>query len=163
MLQDLNKLKKLGFTFILRFTDNNKPQVKVGGGYVSLEIFLRDILEKISKLNRSPKNSDAVDPELVTRLNDYLTEMNNMNLQKAEASRRESFQGRWNSSGTGKISSPRGNFIKAVVEKETTGSQAFFTRGGSMSPGLDSKRSLHLTEDFTINVISGGAGQRNKY
>lgn len=80
-----------------------------------------------------------------------------MNLQKAEASRRESFQGRWNSIGAGKISSPRGNFLKAVVEKETTGNQGFLMRRGSMSPGLDSKRSLHLTEDFTINVISEGS------
>lgn len=142
-MQDLNKLKKLGFSFILKFTENSKPPlVKVGGGYVTLEQFLHYILDKINKSNalRSPKTtSETIDPELIERLNSYLTEMNNFNINKAQINRKQSFQGRGvfqeeKSAGM----SPRGNFMKAVVEKENT--------------KVDSRKSLHLTEDFTINV-----------
>jgi hypothetical protein len=169
ILQDLSKLKKLGFTFILKFTENAKPQVKVGGGYVSLEVFLRYILDKINKkmASKSPNNiSEAVDPEMVDRLNDYLTEMNNTSLQKAANNRRESFQGRWNPMEKGMIMSPRGNFMKAIVEqenKESANNKSTRSCKGSMSPALASKRSLHLTEDFSINVMESKFNSGGKH
>ena len=135
----------------MKFTENAKPLVKVGGGYVSLEVFIGYILEKINKINSLNKNSNTItkiDPDLIQRLNDYLTEMNNINLQKAENTKRESFQGlRFspeNKSMKTSTMSPRGNFLKAVVEKEDISQCGIH---------IKSRKSLQLTQDFSINVI----------
>ena len=155
ILQDLSKLKKLGFTFILKFTENAKPLVKVGGGYLTLEQFILYILEKIHKSNAttSPANSHIsnIDSGLVERLNIYLTEMNNLNLRKAEHYRGESFQGRMftDNKSSGNRISPRGNFMKAVVEKVDPAQKKGL---GSPLNGLNSKKIMQLTEGFTINV-----------
>lgn len=148
ILNDISKLKKFGLTFIIKFTESAKPLVKVGGGYLSIEQFLVYILEKLNKSpNKSPKNSncEAVAPELIEKLNNYLTEMNAEKLQKAESKKRESFQGRKLFSNDKSPLSGRGNFMKAVVEKESSPLN---------SPPKHNRKSIHLINDYSINLIA---------
>lgn len=149
ILKDISKLKKFGLTFIIKFTESAKPLVKVGGGYLSIEQFLVYILEKLNKSpNKSPKNANsdsiAVAPELIEKLNNYLTEMNAENLQKAESKKRESFQGRKLFSNDKSPLSGRGNFMKAVVEKENSPC--------NNSP-KSNRKSIRLMNDYNINVV----------
>lgn len=139
MLEDLGKLKKMGFTFILKLMGNADPLVKVGGGYMTLDTFLRQVLEKISK-QESPRQGGVknYDPGLVSRLNTYLRNVNT-----------DGFKGRFMTSPLG---SPRGNFVTAVVQKEEQ------IKRSSLSPrNAQSRKSVQLTPGFSLNIGESGA------
>lgn len=133
--------------------DSGKPLVKVGGGYLSIEQFLSYVLEKIKKTSlKSPKNSnnsEPVDPELIQKLSNYLSEMKNLDIQQKEDKKRTSFQGKKTFSNDSPTNLSRGSsFMKAVVGKDV-GSPT-----NSASP-KNQRKSVQLLDDFSINIIKG--------
>ena len=84
---------------------NNKPFIKTGGGFITLEDYLDKVLNKLAKKNKKkgqPVAKIRLNPGLIQKLSDYLASMAEKNEIVAKTS-----------SGA--------NFVTARVQRRPTG------------------------------------------
>ena len=134
LLQELNLFNRYGSNFTVKIM-NNKPLIKTGGGFISLENYLDKVLNKLAKKNKKKDQPIAkiqLNPSLIQKLSDYLASMAEKNEIVAK-----------NSSG--------GNFVTARVQRRPTG----WTIKNKQNPQkIQKNQDLKIDEKTSVQVVT---------
>lgn len=122
---------------------NNRPLIKTGGGFISLEDYLDRVLNKLAKKSKKkgqPAAKIKLDPGLIQKLSEYLVSMAEKNEIVAKNS----------TGGTGS-----NKFVTARVQRRPTG----WTVKNKKNPQeTKNNKDLKIDEKISVQMVNPNRG-----
>ena len=136
----MNLFNRYGSNFTVKVS-KNRPLIKTGGGFISLEDYLDRVLNKLAKKSKKkgqPATKIQIDPSLIQKLSDYLVSMAEKNEIVAKNS----------SGGSNK-------FVTARVQRRPTG----WTVKTKKNPQeIKNNKDLKIDEKISVQLVSPNRG-----
>lgn len=136
LLQELNLFNRYGSNFTVKIS-NNKPLIKTGGGFITLNDYLDRVLNKLAKKNKKknqPVQKIQLDPELILKMSDYLVSLAEKNEIVAKTSTK---------------------FVTARVQRRPTG---WMVKNKKNPQEVKKSNDLQIDEKTSVQLVSPNRG-----